>query len=162
MYIKYYNSPIGIICLESDGEYLTRLSLDNYTLNDNYIEKDLDIFNEVIRWLNIYLKGKNPNFTPIYKINNLTSFRNDVFDIVKDIPYGKVITYKDIATAIMNKRGTYKMSCQAIGRAVSLNPIPLIVPCHRVVGSNKKLVGYSLGLENKKVLLELEGINNLR
>ena len=76
---------------------------------------------------------------------------------MKDIPYGEVITYGDIADGIAKKRGLFRMSSQAVGGAVGWNPICIIIPCHRVVGSNGSLTGYGGGISNKIKLLELEG-----
>ena len=161
-YIKKYNSKIGTICLSSDGEYLTGLwFLNSHDQNkhSNCIEKDLDIFDETVKWLNIYFSGKCPNFTPKYKIENLTPFRKKVIDIMLDIPYGSLVTYKDIAIQIAKERNIDKMSSQAVGNAVGWNPICIIIPCHRVIGSNMNLTGYGGGINNKIKLLEVEGHN---
>ena len=92
-----------------------------------------------------------------------SEFQLEVWEILKNIPYGKTITYKDIANKIAKKRGILKMSSQAIGGAVSRNPILIIIPCHRVIGSNGLLTGYAGGIKRKEKLLELEGafIKNL-
>ena len=107
-------------------------------------------------WLDIYFSGKNPDFTPKYKIENLTPFRSQVIDIMNKIPYGKTVTYNDIAKEIAQNRGIEKMSAQAVGGAVGWNPICIIVPCHRVVGTNGSLTGYGGGIQNKVKLLEIE------
>lgn len=148
-----------IMC--SDGEYLTGLwfidSKDDFK-NTGYMEnKSLPIFEETISWLDTYFSGKNPSFTPKYKINNLTPFREEVFEIMSTISYGDVLTYNDIAKKIAVKRGIEKMSSQAVGGAVGWNPICIIVPCHRVVGANGNLTGYGGGINNKIELLKLEG-----
>ena len=122
----------------------------------NFEEKDLPIFDETSRWLDIYFRGKNPDFTPKYKIENLTPFRSQVIDIMNKIPYGKTVTYNDIAKEIAQNRGIEKMSAQAVGGAVGWNPICIIVPCHRVVGTNGSLTGYGGGIQNKVKLLEIE------
>lgn len=163
IYKKTYDSPLGIINMRSDGEYLTGLwfdgSRDDKKHNYQGVFKNLDIFDETIDWLNSYFDGNNPDFTPKYKLENLTSFREEVFDIMNKIPYGEVITYNDIACEIADKRGIKKMSAQAVGGAVGWNPICIIIPCHRVVGSNGSLTGYGGGIENKIGLLKLEGID---
>lgn len=163
IYKKTYDSPLGIINMESDGEYLTGLwfdgSRDDKKHNSQGVFKDLDIFDETADWLNSYFKGNNPDFTPKYKLKNLTPFREEVFDIMNKIPYGEVITYNDIAREIADKRGIKKMSAQAVGGAVGWNPICIIIPCHRVVGSNGSLTGYGGGIKNKIGLLKLEGID---
>ena len=149
------------IMLSSDGTYLTGLwfigSKDDIKHSSFMIEKNLPIFKETCKWLDIYFSGKNPNFTPKYKVDNLTLFRKEVIDEMCLIPYGKVITYKDIAKSIAKKRNLNKMSSQAVGGAVGWNPICLIIPCHRVVGTGGNLTGYGGGIKNKIALLKLEG-----
>ena len=149
------------ILLNSDGEYLTGLwfvgSKDSLKHDSNCKEKELPIFKDTIKWLDFYFSGKEPNFTPKYKINNLTPFRKMVIDIMNEIPYGKTITYNDIAKEIAKIKGIEKMSSQAVGGAVGWNPICIIIPCHRVVGSNGSLTGYGGGLKNKVALLTIEG-----
>lgn len=119
-------------------------------------EKDLKIFEETEKWLDIYFNGTKPDFTPKYKIENITPFRQLVINIMNKIPYGKVITYNDIAKEIAKIKNIKKMSAQAVGNAVGWNPICIIIPCHRVVGSNNNLTGYGGGIKNKIKLLELE------
>lgn len=161
-YKYYYETPDNFddILMSSDGEYLTGLwfvgSSDSSKHNTNLEEKDLPIFRETIKWLDIYFSGKNPNFTPKYKINNLTQFREEVIDIMNTIPYGETITYNDISKTIAEKRNIKRMSSQAVGGAVGWNTICIIIPCHRVVGSNGSLTGYGGGIKNKIELLKLE------
>lgn len=159
-YTQKYNSPLGLILMKSDGEYLTGLwfenSKDSIKHQEETLEKDLPIFRETRNWLNQYFNGIIPQFTPKYKIENITPFRKSVINIMKEIPYGKVITYNDIAIAIAKERKIPKMSAQAVGGAVGWNPICIIIPCHRVVGVNGNLTGYGGGIQNKIKLLELE------
>lgn len=161
-YLKTYTSPLGLIYMSSDGEYLTGLwfskSRDEKKHHDEYQEKDLKIFVETEKWLDLYFQGRNPDFTPKYKIEG-TPFRLAVSKIMCKIPYGSVVTYQDIANELAKMKGIAKMSVQAVGRAVGWNPICLIVPCHRVVGKNGSLTGYGGGIQNKVKLLELEGID---
>lgn len=149
------------ICLTSDGEYLTGLwfenSKDALKHKKDGIEKELPIFVKTCKWLDIYFKGQNPNFIPEYRIENLTPFSKEVITIMNNIPFGKTITYNDIAKIIAKKRQIIKMSAQAVGGAVGKNPICIIVPCHRVVGQNGNLTGYGGGIKNKISLLKLEG-----
>ena len=163
-----YKTPDGFsdMCLKSDGEYLTGLwfvgsrDANKHTLDCE--EKELPIFKETIKWLNLYFSGENPDFTPKYRIENLTDFRKEVIRIMLSIPYGKTITYGDIAAQIAKKRGMEKMSAQAVGGAVGWNPICIIVPCHRVVGVNNSIVGYGGGINNKISLLNLEKSSNTK
>lgn len=165
MYNFTYSSPLGVIILESDGEFLTGLwfqdSKDSTKHHTSTKQTNLPIFTKTTKWLDLYFAGKIPDFTPPYKINNLTHFRQEVIDIMLTIPYGKTITYNDIAVQIAKQHKIPKMSAQAVGGAVGWNPICIIIPCHRVIGANGKLVGYGGGLQNKIKLLELEKVENL-
>lgn len=163
MYKKGYDSPLGKIYMRSDGKYLTGLwfesSRDARKHKYNYEEKELPIFEQTTKWLDIYFSGKNPDFIPEYKIENVTPFRQQVIDIMNKIPYGKTITYNDIAKEIAKNQGIEKMSAQAVGGAVGWNPICIIIPCHRVVGTNGSLTGYGGGIKNKIGLLEIEKVD---
>lgn len=160
-YISKYSSPIGKITLAGDGECLTGLWFDgqkyfgsNHNM-DNFDEKELSVFEDTKKWLDIYFSGNQPNFTPCIKLMG-TDFQLMVWDILLKIPYGEVITYKDIACRIAQKKGLNHMSAQAVGSAVGHNPISIIVPCHRVIGSNGSLTGYAGGLDKKEYFLHLE------
>ena len=146
--------------MNSDGGFLTGLwfsgSRDSSKHVENCEEKELPVFGETAKWLDIYFSGKNPDFTPKYLIENLTPSGKEVIDIISSIPFGSTLTYNDIAKIIAEKRGIEKMSAQAVGGAVGRNPICIIVPCHRVVGSNGSLTGYGGGIKNKTALLKLE------
>lgn len=161
-YKSIYKTPDGFddIIMNSDGEYLTGLwflgSKDESKPTFECEGKNLPIFKETNDWLDIYFSGNKPNFTPKYKINNITPFRQEVIDIMNTIPYGHTITYSDISNIIAKKRGIRKMSSQAVGNAVGYNPICIIIPCHRVVGKNGNLTGYGGGIKNKVSLLTLE------
>ena len=163
-YTYTYKTPAQFsdMVMNSDGEYLTGLwfegSRDSSKHEANGEVKDLPIFRETCRWLDMYFSGKMPDFTPKYKINNLTPFRKEISDIMNTIPYGQTLTYNDIAKMIAKSRGVEKMSAQAVGGAVGWNPICIIIPCHRVIGANGNLTGYGGGLQNKIELLKLEGI----
>lgn len=159
-YIYHYHSPLGAITMSSDGEALTGLWFDGQkyfgsTLTGNNRERMLDIFKETIRWLDIYFGGNNPDFTPKLKLNG-TSFRNSVWNILLTIPYGQTMTYKEIAEKAAEQKGIARMSAQAVGGAVAHNPISLIVPCHRVLGSDGSLTGYAGGIEKKAYFLKME------
>ncbi len=158
--IFYYHSPLGPIMMASDGEALSGLWFVGQKyfadgIEGEYTEKSLPIFDEVIRWLDIYFKGHEPGFTPLILMKT-TSFRKAVWEVMLTIPYGKTMTYGEIAGVIARKRNISKMSSQAVGGAVSHNPISLIIPCHRVVGADGSLTGYAGGIDKKRQLLELE------
>ena len=162
-YIYKTKGEFSNIILTSDGDYLTSLWFENSKDSNkhmmDYIEKELEIFKETSNWLDMYFSGKNPNFTPKYKLDNLSSFRKDVIDIMNSIEYGKTITYNDIAKIIAKKYGINRMSPQAVGGAVGSNPICIIIPCHRVVGSNGNLTGYGGGIKNKIALLKSKKVD---
>lgn len=159
-YKSYYDSPLGGIMTASDGEKLTGLWFDGQkyfpeTMNQNIRNTDLPIFEETRQWLDLYFSGKEPAFTPPFSLHS-TPFRQSVWEILLTIPYGKTVTYGEIAAMLAKKKGLLRMSAQAVGGAVGHNPISLIIPCHRVVGTDGSLTGYAGGLERKRWLLALE------
>lgn len=163
MIYKYnYKTPdvFSNIVMHSDGDFLTGLWFEDSRGISKYEidckEKELQIFKETSKWLDIYFSGKEPDFIPRYKINGLTQFRKEVIDIMNTIPYGKTVTYNDISKTIAHNRGLKRMSSQAVGGAVGWNPICIIIPCHRVVGIDGNLTGYGGGIKNKVELLKLE------
>lgn len=161
-YINYYDSPLGRIILASDGENLTGLWFDGQKyclkgLSDDAEKTDLPIFETAKKWLDIYFGGEKPNFSVPIAFND-TEFRVSVWKLLMDIPYGETVTYKSLGEKIAEQTGKKSMSAQAIGGAVGHNPISIIVPCHRVVGSDGSLTGYAGGTEKKLKLLRLEGV----
>lgn len=109
-------------------------------------------------WLTAYIEGKRPDYLPPYELEG-TDFRKKVWRHLLTIPYGELTTYGDIAKAVYESDETRGMQARAIGGAVGHNPLPIMIPCHRVVGSHKHLTGYTGGLDVKKTLLSIEGIN---
>lgn len=162
-YINYYSSPLGKITLASNGNELIGLWFDGQkyfasTLTKEYEEKNLPVFEQTAKWLGIYFSGKNPDFTPPLFLSS-TSFRNEVWKILLTIPYGKIMTYGEIAKLMAENRGVEKMSAQSVGGAVGHNPISIIVPCHRVVGTDGSLTGYAGGVDIKEKLLKFENVD---
>lgn len=162
-YYFEYKSPIGILIAVSDGESLTWLGVKGqkhfpYVLEEVGAEINLPIFIEVRRWLDIYFGGENPPFTPLLCPQG-SSFRQKIWKILCNIPYGEVVTYGDIAKLIAKQSGKDKMSAQAVGGAVGHNPISIIIPCHRVVGAGGNLTGFASGIDRKIKLLEQEHID---
>lgn len=160
-YIHHYHSPLGGITVASDGEVLTGLWFDGQkyfavTLAKEHEEKILPVFEETERWLDIYFQGKEPDFLPPVSFASGSEFRQEVWKILLSIPYGKTMTYGEIAACIAKQRGLTRMSAQAVGGAVGHNPISIIVPCHRVVGTDGSLTGYAGGIDKKIKLLEYE------
>ena len=165
-YITHYQSPLGGITVSSDGSALTGLWFDGQkyfasTLGADYKENDLPVFAEAKCWLDIYFSGREPDFTPSLSLKG-SAFRMAVWQILQSIPYGQTITYGDIARQLAAQTGKTKMSAQAVGGAVGHNPISIIVPCHRVVGTGGSLTGYAGGIDKKVLLLELEGIDTTK
>lgn len=160
IYAYRYHSPLGGITIASNGTELTGLWFDGQkyfgsTLPREYETKGLPVFERAVHWLDIYFDGKAPDFLPPLALET-TPFRRTVWEILLQIPYGQTRTYGEIAKEIAQREGLSKMSAQAVGGAVGHNPISLIIPCHRVVGTNGSLTGYAGGLDKKIKLLSLE------
>ena len=159
-YTSHYRSPIGNILLAADEIGLTGLWFEGQRyfalyLDKEHEERELPIFEKVKEWLDIYFSGKEPDFTvPLHFTG--TDFQNEVWEILCAIPYGRTMTYGEIAKQIAAKKGLPRMSAQAVGGAVGRNGISIIVPCHRVVGANGSLTGYAGGIDKKIKLLQLE------
>lgn len=155
-----FNSPLGGITLASDGEALTGLWFDGQkyfaaSLEKEHEERMLPVFDLADKWLNLYFSGSEPGFLPPLLMRT-TEFRKTVWEILLSIPYGKTMTYGEIADRIAAGRELSRMSAQAVGGAVAHNAISLMIPCHRVVGMDGSLTGYAGGLEKKIWLLEME------
>lgn len=159
-YTHHYDSPFGGITLASDGEELTGLWFDGQKyfgagLSDHCETRGLPVFEQADKWLTIYFGGNEPDFMPPLSMK-ATPFRRAVWEILRTIPYGRTMTYGEIADRIAAQLGLFRMSPQAVGGAVGHNPISLMIPCHRVVGADGSLTGYAGGIEVKKKLLILE------
>lgn len=164
-YKTSYSSPVGDIIIASNGENIIGLWIEGqkYFAID-IIEKmitndNLEVFKQTKNWLDRYFSNEKPKLSELSLLPMGNSFRQSVWKILCEIPYGKVITYGEIAKQIAKQTGKEKMSAQAVGGAVGHNPISIIIPCHRVVGSNGSLTGYAGGLDIKIKLLEHEGID---
>ena len=149
MYKKVIDSPIGKIEIIEENEKITELNIYNEKKN-NIIEKDTKLLLETQKQLKEYFEGKRTKFEIPLNPKG-TEFMKKVWKELLKIPYGEVRTYKEIAEKVGNSKAS-----RAVGMANNKNPIPIIIPCHRVIGSNNKLVGYALGLDMKKYLLDLE------
>ena len=157
-YAAYYFSPLGRIVLMSDGTALTELDFAEGVPEASAVhtQKDLPVFGEVYRWLDVYFAGHDPGALPPLAPHG-TAFQQAVWNILRGIPYGTTTTYGGIAARIAAARGG-RMSAQAVGGAVGRNPISIIIPCHRVIGADGNLTGYAGGLDKKEYLLRLEGV----
>lgn len=162
-YWTKFTVPLGTVILASDGEALCGLWFQGQKyfsasiLDGMYQKDDLEIFQRTEDWIQRYFEGKRP------KINELplrpagSQFRQSVWKILCEIPYGEVTTYGEVARKAAKERNLERMSPQAVGGAIGHNPISIIIPCHRVIGSDGSLTGYAGGIERKKKLLEHEG-----
>ncbi len=163
-YTTHYESPLGGILLAADEEGLTGLWFDGQKYyarnlephpNPNHEENSHPGFEQTTRWLDIYFTGREPDFMPpLHMIG--TDFQISVWKILSQIPYGKTTTYGAIARELASQRGLQRMSAQAVGGAVGHNDISILIPCHRVVGTNGSLTGYAGGIDKKIALLRLE------
>lgn len=148
--IYKYNSIIGDIFISADENSLLSVKF----VNHNFIEnKENKIIRQTIKQLDEYFRGKRKKFELPLNPKG-TEFQKKVWLQLMNIPYGKTATYKDIATLIGDSNAS-----RAVGNANNKNPIAIIIPCHRVIGSNNKLTGYAGGLDKKEKLLNLEKNN---
>ena len=164
IYTAHYKSPIGDILLASKNNKLIGLWIEGQKyylscLKDEIKDEDTEILIKTKKWLDRYFKGEKPSINELDLDPIGSDFRKDVWKILCKIPYGEVTTYKNIADTIAKENGLKKMSSQAVGGAVSHNPISIIIPCHRVVGSNGSLTGYAGGIDKKVYLLKHENVN---
>lgn len=145
-----FNSPIGKIKVVEDNEKIIEIK---FVKNEKNINPKTEILKLAKKELEEYFCGKRKNFTFPFELNG-TEFSIKVYKALMEIPYGKTCSYKDIAIKIENEK-----SQRAVGGANNRNKLPILIPCHRVIGSDGKLVGYAEGLEIKQKLLELERKN---
>lgn len=160
-----YSSPIGNISILAKQNVLLNLAIAGQSFPNNLKKEDIntnqesEIIKATVEWLDAYFAGKKPSTSNLALAPQGSAFRQSVWELLIQLPYGDVRTYGDIAKEIAAKRGIDKMASQAIGGAVGHNPIPIIIPCHRVIGSNGNLTGYSGGIDLKIKLLAHEGVD---
>ena len=164
IYTSHYESALGGITLAGNEMALIGLWFDGQkhfgaTLPEEYKEKDLPIFEQTKQWLDSYFSGENPTFTPLTEMVDESAFRQRVWKIVCDIPFGQTLTYGQIAKQIETETGK-RVSAQAVGGALANNRVLLVIPCHRVVGVSGSLTGYAGGLDKKEWLLAMEKANS--
>ena len=159
-FTQHYDSPLGGILLAADETGLTGLWFEGQKyfgrgLPAKRMEGETPALSETRRWLDVYFAGGAPDFMPpLHPVG--TDFQRAVWEMLLQIPYGQTVTYREIARRVAEKQGLPSMSAQAVGGAVGRNPISLVIPCHRVVGTNGSLTGYAGGIDKKMKLLELE------
>lgn len=162
IYRWHYLSAVGDLTMTGTDTALTSLYFTAQkhipvSLDDEIIDKETDVFVKVKSYLNSYFKGERPEFSGKIEFHT-TPFRKQVYEILSSIPYGKSLTYGEIAKRLIENNKLKAMSAQAVGNAVGHNPVCIIIPCHRVLGKDGALTGFAGGLEAKKKLLSLEGI----
>lgn len=146
---KYvYNTIIGPIEIVEEDGYIVRL---DFSIDEKIDTEETSLIKETYKQIEEYLLGNRKKFIVPIKLKG-TEFQKKVWNALLEIPYGETMSYKKIAEKIGNPK-----ACRAVGMANHNNPIAIIVPCHRVIGSNRKLVGYAGGLDIKQKLLEIEG-----
>ena len=163
VYTCTYKSPLGNMLLAADEIGLTGLWFEGQkyfanTLPKKQISKETPILTETKRWLDLYFSGEKPAFTPPLHPAE-SDFRQAVWQILLKIPYGETMPYGEIAREMAKIQNVSHMSAQAVGGAVGHNAISIIIPCHRVVGTNGSLTGYAGGIDKKIALLELEHVD---
>ncbi len=166
MYSKStYNSPLGEITLLSDGTFILGLWFSDqkyfgakYDIERSNVTDDLPI-EKAKTWLDQYFDHQTPDISSVPLHPEVTTFRNEVLNVLKTVPYGETITYQQIAQKVADLRQGKSSSARAVGGAVGHNPISIIIPCHRVIGTDGSLTGYAGGLDRKIALLDLEGAN---
>ena len=168
IYSTSHPSPIGVLTLACEEGHLVGLWMRGQKYYGGSIleamteRDDRPVFAAAKEWLNRYFAGHRPSASelPLHPAGSV--FQQEVWRILREIPYGETVTYKDVAQKMAAKIGKGNMSARAVGGAVGHNPISIIIPCHRVVGSNGNLTGYAGGISTKLRLLELEGVDPLR
>lgn len=164
LYKTIYHSPIGALTLGADETHLVGLWLAEQKYfgagyQESFDERaDHPVLQKAVQWLQSYFAGERPLLSALPLNPQGSPFRKRVWQILREIPYGQVITYGDIARRLAREQGQKSMAAQAVGSAVGHNPISIIIPCHRVVGANGSLKGYAGGLVAKRWLLRHEKI----
>ena len=159
-YISHYTSPLGRLTLASDGLSLTGLWFEGQkyyarTLSSGYEESTLPVLDKAAVWLDTYFSGADPGPVPSLAPRG-TPFQQAVWAVLLTIPYGKTVTYGDVAKALSERDGWTHTSARAVGGAAGRNPISIFIPCHRVIGAGGDLTGYAGGMDRKRRLLLLE------
>ncbi len=165
LYSFLYGSPLGgmeIVC-GADGLTGLRFIQDGKACGAPIgLVKDAppgvgEVLRQTVGWLDIYFGGGIPDFVPPLKLNG-SPFCRRVWDILLTVPYGKTVTYGQIAAEVARAEGKVRSSARAVGGAVGKNPVAVIVPCHRVIGADGSLTGYASGLAKKLSLLKIESV----
>ncbi len=165
IYMSDYDSPIGRLLLAAKDDALVGLWIENqkYFLGSvreqQKVWGDCPVLVRARNWLDRYFRGEKPKIDELKLAPMGSEFRKAVWGILCQIPYGELTTYGEIAKKAAAKFGKGQMSAQAVGGAVGHNAVSIIIPCHRVVGTNGSLTGYAGGMNKKITLLLHEGVN---
>lgn len=165
LFQSFCSSPLGEITLVAHDSALVCLWIDgqeHYAHSFPLVQASIQetpVLTQTKSWLNAYFRGENPDPHRLPLDPSGSEFQLAVWRILATIPYGTLTTYGAIAKQAAREFHKPKMSAQAVGGAVGRNPISIIVPCHRVVGASGKLTGYAGGLDKKRFLLQLEGVD---
>lgn len=159
-----YDSPVGRLTLAGDGEQLAGLWLAGQKYFGGAVRQELrpgalPVLEAAKEWLDRYFAGDRPGVSELPLAPVGSAFRQDVWRLLCEIPYGETTTYGALAKELAGSMRRERMSAQAVGGAVGHNPISIIIPCHRVVGANGSLTGYAGGVAVKRKLLEIEGVD---
>ena len=160
--ITYHTTPLGRVMLAAKGDALAGLWIEGQKYfadglkGEAWEQDDFPVFVQAKEWLDRYFAGEKPRISELKLEPAGSEFRKAVWEALCQIPYGEVVTYKELAGEIARQKGIPSMSTQAIGGAVGHNPISIIIPCHRVVGSDGSLTGYAGGIDKKRSLLAIE------
>ena len=168
IYTTHYASPMGDIMLAARDNALIGLWIDGQKYFLGSIKEDIACGDDVAvllqakGWLDRYFGGSKPSISELTLAPEGSGFAKSVWHILCEIPFGETTTYGAIANRIAKENRLAKMSAQAVGGAVGHNPISIIIPCHRVVGSSGSLTGYAGGIDKKIWLLTHEGLDMAR
>ncbi len=149
--IFFYDTKIGRIGIGEKDNKVIAVVFDGERYDPSWIEKDTPLKKKTIKQINEYLDGKRKTFDIDINYTSASTFFLKVIKVLQKIPYGKTITYKDIARKVHNAK-----AYRAVGMACNRNPLPILIPCHRVIATTGAMIGYRGGVEIKKKLLDLE------
>lgn len=164
IYKMSYDAPVGKLLLAEKDRALVGLWMEGQKYFLGSVKEDMEenkgsaVLKQTVVWLERYFRGEKPQIKELPLAPVGSAFRKEIWEMLCEIPYGETTTYGELAKKIAKKKGIEKMSAQAVGGAVGHNPISIVIPCHRVVGSDGGLTGYAGGIEKKRMLLELEGV----
>ena len=150
LFCYFYRTGIGMVCIEETNSEISHIYFEDEPVDEFIDVAETELIRECYNQLNEYFKGERRRFTVPFTISG-TEFQQEVYRLLLEVPYGRTASYSEIALKMGMPRGA-----RAVGGAVNRNPVPIIIPCHRIVGKDGSLTGYAGGLAIKEKLLELE------